>query len=310
MIISLSAERDALIGERIYEFKKDYSVIDIETTGLNPGYDTIIELAAIKVRDNIIVDKFSSLVNPNIKISSFITSLTGITNEMLQYAPSLDTVLPEFISFIKDDIVIGHNVTFDLHFISTESLRLLKKDFINNYINTLPLSRKIFPEVPSHRLSFLAEYLNICHPTHRATYDCLATKELYDAIYKTASEKCIDPFKKINKYHAKPLQASDITTQKDEFDEFHPLYNKLCVFTGALTIPRREAMQMVADVGGQNGDRITQNTDFLIVGTTDYISNLKGEKSSKLKKAESLIQKGFKLQILTEHTFMQLVKNK
>ena len=86
MIISLSAERDALIGERIYEFKKDYSVIDIETTGLNPGYDTIIELAAIKVRDNIIVDKFSSLVNPNIKISSFITSLTGITNEMLQYA--------------------------------------------------------------------------------------------------------------------------------------------------------------------------------------------------------------------------------
>ena len=307
MIIKLSAEKDSIIGSRILEFKKDYCVIDIETTGLNPGWDKIIEISALKVRNNIITDKFTSLINPSIEISPFITQLTGITNEMLLTAPPLKEILPNFISFINDDVVLGHNITFDLYFLSTESLQLLGKNFTNDYINTLPLSRKIFPELSSHQLSVLAENLKITTPAHRAECDCITTKELYDKIYKISTEKCFDPFVK---YCGKSLRASDIISKNVEFDEFHPLYNKLCVFTGALTIPRREAMQMVVDVGGQNGDSITKNTDFLIVGTTDYIASLKGAKSSKLKKAESLIEKGSPLQILTEQTFLQLINNK
>ena len=102
---------------------RNYTVIDIETTGLSPLEDEIIELSALKVRDNKVVKEFSSLINPNKEISDFISSLTGITQSMVQNAPDIKTVLPLFIDFIGDDTVLGHNVSFDLGFIRTKYKR-------------------------------------------------------------------------------------------------------------------------------------------------------------------------------------------
>lgn len=293
-------------GTRIKELRQDYCIVDIETTGYNPGWDEIIELCAIKVRNGLITDKFVSLVKPNEAIPDFITEMTGITSEMVATAPSLNEILPAFVSFVGNDIILGHNVTFDLNFITFETTQLLGQPFLNNYMDTLLLSRKVLPSASNHRLLTLANEFNLPSPAHRADADCITTKALYDLICKTVEEQNINPFAHaVNKLH-----AEQITTQNTGFDESNPFYQKMCVFTGALSFTRRNAMQMVADVGGINGDRVTKETDFLIVGSTDYVANLKGAKSSKLKKAEALIANGQDIKILTEETFLQLLDNK
>lgn len=182
---------------------------------------------------------------------------------------------------------------------------MLGNSIENYYIDTLPLSRRAFPDAQNHKLKTLSLLLGLTAPTHRAETDTLCTKELYDAICKAAKEHNIDLFAKHSK--TSPLKASDIKSDKVDFDESHPFYGKVCIFTGALSFPRRKAMQMVVDVGGINGDTVTKSTDFLIVGSTDYIASLKGEKSSKLKKAEKLISDGQDIKILTEQTFLSLI---
>ena len=110
--------------KNLSKFPSDYTVIDIETTGLSSKYNEIIELSAIKIRNNKIADKFSTLVKPNCMISPFITNLTGITNDMVKNAPNVKEAILKYIDFISDDIVIGHNVNFDIGFIFHNYLNL------------------------------------------------------------------------------------------------------------------------------------------------------------------------------------------
>ena len=308
MLIPVEKYANPQKGVRVQEFFQDYCVIDLETTGYNAGWDSIIELCAMRVRNGAVSDKFVSLVNPNFPIPPFIEGLTGISTDMVSSAPTLEEILPKYIDFIGDDIILGHNVTFDLNFLTCETARILKNSFVNNYIDTLSLSRKVFPNTTNHRLATLAMELSLSSPAHRSEADCVTTKELYDLIYKTAKENQIDPFSKNST--SSHLRAADISASTDDFDEASPFYQKICVFTGALSFPRRKAMQMVADIGGINGDSVTKATDFLIVGNTDYVPNLKGAKSSKLKKAEALIAEGQDIKILTEKTFLDLIESK
>jgi hypothetical protein len=163
----------------------------------------------------------------------------------------------------------------------------------------------LYPELGKYKLTYLTSLFGLTNSEHRAKKDCIATKELYDYLFGIAQDRNIDPFKNVHN----SLKPSDIQSNNDSFDESHPFYKKTCVFTGALHIPRRKAWQAVVDLGGLIGENITQKTDYLIVGSTDYIANLKGNKSSKLKKAEALIQEGHDISILTEDTFFNLLSS-
>ena len=101
-------------GKNLLQFPHDCTVIDVETTGLDFQYDSIIEMAALKIRDGKVIDQFSSLVNPGFAIDEFIEDLTGIKNEELEIAPSIKNVLSDFLSFVENDIVVGHNVKYSL----------------------------------------------------------------------------------------------------------------------------------------------------------------------------------------------------
>ena len=110
-------------------------------------------------------------------------------------------------------------------------------------------------------------------------------------------------------YEKKKLRAADIVGDESKFDEDNPLFGRVCVFTGALeSFTRREAMQLVADLGGECGDNITQKTNFLVLGNNDYCASIKGGKSNKQKKAESLIAKGADLQIISESAFLDMLR--
>lgn len=169
-------------GSLIYDFPSDYTVVDIETTGLSPSGCEIIEISALKVRDDEIVDSFSSLVKPSKKINSFITNLTGITNEMVAEAPKIKTILPEFMNFVSNDFILGHNVNFDINFIYDNLFKYFKKEFTNDFIDTMRLSRK-HCDLKKHNLKTLAKHYQISiEGHHRALTDCHITFNIYKNI--------------------------------------------------------------------------------------------------------------------------------
>lgn len=169
-------------GILINEFPSDYTVVDIETTGLSPRSCEIIEISALKVRDNKIVDTFSSLIKPTQYIASFITKLTGITDEMVASAPPVQDILPKFMEFAADDLILGHNVNFDINFIYDNWKKHHGKDFSNNFVDTMRLSRK-HCNLKKHNLKFLAKHYGVStEGHHRALVDCEITFKIYNHI--------------------------------------------------------------------------------------------------------------------------------
>ncbi len=295
-------------GKSIIDLPCDYTLIDIETTGLIPAYDEIIELSAIKVRDNEIIDKYSTLVKPEYEVDEFITELTGITNEMLLNSPNIKDVLEQFINFIGDDIVVGYNVNFDINFIYDDYKGYFNKDFSNNYVDLMRICKK-HCILPNYELKTVSEFYNIStQGHHRGLNDCYIEFELYNKVSAEIIEKyvCIKDFYNQNWYQCKT--AKDITTSNTSFNEDNFFFNKVCVFTGILDIPRKEAMQKIVDVGGKVSDTLNRETNVLIVGTQDCLKTKENGKSNKMLKAEKYILKGQDLQIISENDFMELIE--
>ena len=150
----------------IKDIVQDYCVLDAETTGLSAYYDEIIEIGILKVRDDKIVAEYSQLIKPVYEIDSFITSLTGITNDMVRKKPSKNEVKEDVLNFIGNDIIIGHNTSFDIRFLKEG----FECDLENRYMDTMQFARKLFPELKHHRLRDLTEYLNLHNNVHRFLY--------------------------------------------------------------------------------------------------------------------------------------------
>ena len=156
-------------GTSIISFPTSYTVIDLETTGLSSKWDYIIEIGAIKVEGGEVVEVFQQLVNPGVEINDFIQNLTGITNVMLLPEPNIQCVLPDFDEFVKNSIIVGHNVNFDINFLYDDYSYFLKKPFSNGFIDTMRIARKLFPDLGHHRLVDVVSYLGVQSGTfHRA----------------------------------------------------------------------------------------------------------------------------------------------
>lgn len=285
----------------------DYCVLDTETTGLSAYYDEIIEIGILRVRNNEIVDRYDQLIKPNFDIDDFITALTGITNDMLEGMPSIDSVKTDVLSFIGDDIILGHNTSFDMRFLNEG----FKEQLSNQYMDTMQFARKLYPELKHHRLSDLTDYLGLHNNEHRALADCIATKELYDAVKSRMVEKnlAIEDLWITGESHGgkgidiKAIKPDEVVVDKDGF-----FYNRHVVFTGKLEkMLRKDAQQIVVNLGGVLDNSVTKQTNYLILGDNDYNAILKGDKSSKHKKAEKLKIEGQDIEIIDEHTFYDLL---
>ncbi|KAE8129720.1 hypothetical protein DDE84_02670 [Bifidobacterium tibiigranuli] len=163
---------------------RDYTSIDIETTGFSEDNDCIIELGAVKMRGGEEAGSFSQLVNPHRVLDHEIIRLTGIADEDLQSARDIETVLPEFLEFIGDDILVGHNIiAFDYEFIKANSIRLRIIPPDNKMIDTLSLSKVLSPEETNHRLVDLIQRFGIAQKEeHRAESDAAQTAQCYEIL--------------------------------------------------------------------------------------------------------------------------------
>ena len=308
----MSTEGESVVrnkGKSLVSFPDAFTIIDLETTGLFPQYDSIIEASALRVRGGEVVETFSSLVKPYDPIDSYIEELTGITNKMLESAPSPEDVLPAFVDFIGDDIVIGYNVNFDVNFLYDWSEIILKCPFKNDYIDEMRIARKALPELKHHRLKDVSAAFGIEQKdAHRSLSDCETALLVYNALKeKVSSGVGFDAFAasfKKTKFDLRNIQA-----QNADFDESHPLFGKHCVFTGTLAkMTRAEAAQIVANFGGICDNNITKKTNFLILGNNDYCSTLKDGKSNKQKKAEEYKLGGIDIEIIPESVFYDLLE--
>ncbi len=154
-----------------------YSVVDIETTGTDTQYDKITEIAAVKIVNGVITEKFQTLVNPEVTISERIVELTGIDDELVKDSPTIDMVYPDFFKFIDGTVFVAHNAEFDFRFLKNagKNLGYVMK---NEVVDTLYLSRKILPSLSHHKLNNVCDYYKITFNHHRALSDALATAEM------------------------------------------------------------------------------------------------------------------------------------
>lgn len=158
-----------------------FTVFDLETTGASAPPCRIIEIGAVKIEAGRITDTFHTMVDPQCQIPSFISQLTGITDEMVSGAPKFVDVMPSFLGFIGDSIVVAHNAQFDLRFLNYE-IGMIHEEYRlgNQHLCTVQLSKKLMPDLENHRLNTLARHLSIPLVNHhRASDDARATAEIF-----------------------------------------------------------------------------------------------------------------------------------
>ncbi|MGI9952529.1 helicase C-terminal domain-containing protein [Moorellaceae bacterium AZ2] len=157
-----------------------YVVVDLETTGLDPGRDRILEIAALRFEEGVLVEEFSTLVNPGIPVPPPIQRLTGIDDGMVARAPSLEEVLPGLLSLLHGAALFAHNSSFDVAFLE----RAVGSPWPGPALDTLELSRILFPCLPSHKLGFLADYFRLdVEARHRALADAHAAAALLEILW-------------------------------------------------------------------------------------------------------------------------------
>ena len=193
-----------------------FVVFDIETTGLSKETESITEIGAVKVVDGKVIDRFSTFVNPERPIPAEITKLTGITNEMVADAPVITEILPRFLEFCQDAVLVAHNANFDTGFIRLNAERKCGIEVKNTVLDTLELSRSLLPELKKHKLDIVCEQLGVSlEGHHRAVNDAEATAEVFlkfidmlveKEIYKVDdinvfSSQTVN-YKKLKAYHA------------------------------------------------------------------------------------------------------------
>lgn len=171
-------------GRLLNTYVQNYVIFDIETTGISSNYDEVIEISAVKVRAGKVVDEFDTLVNPGRGIPYGASRVNGITDKMVADAPPFCDALKDFLDFVGEDVLAGHNIhSFDMKFIYRDSEKYYGRIPDNDYVDTLMLARKGLPNLSHHRLVDLAEHYHI--PTkgaHRALNDCHMNQRVYECL--------------------------------------------------------------------------------------------------------------------------------
>ncbi|PIU47394.1 MAG: single-stranded-DNA-specific exonuclease RecJ [Candidatus Hydrogenedentes bacterium CG07_land_8_20_14_0_80_42_17] len=178
-----------LLGMDPEFFGKEIVFFDVETTGMSAGLDEIIEIAGMKTRNGVELDRFHSLIKPECSIPASLTEIHGLTEEMLKNSPPASEVIPKFLDFIGDSILAGHNVSFDIKFLTAAAKKCCGKTIRNDSIDTLSESRMQFPAA-DHKLSALTKSLKIAHEdAHRAMSDVEAVRDLYKRLLSRRNAK-------------------------------------------------------------------------------------------------------------------------
>lgn len=220
-------------------------VLDLETTGSQPVKDDIIEIGAVKTLKGQIVDTFSELVKPRCEIPDYVQKLTGINHEMVANCPYIEEVLPKFLKFSGDDVIVGHNVAlFDYRMLKVKANKQ-GYAYEKSVIDTLLLARKFLPHIPSRRLGDLCAYYQIdLSSAHRAFHDAKATHELLLRLIADYYEGCPEPFAP-RKMAWKVPKQSPITPRQKGFLRYLLNIHKIVLKEDVEALSKSEASRKI-----------------------------------------------------------------
>lgn len=181
-------------GKSLLTFPTDFTVVDLETTGMNARSCSILEVACVKYRGGAEVGKFTTLVKPegNGRVPRCISELTGITTEMVADAPSFASIAEETWNFLEGELIVGHNVNFDVNFLYDAFETILGRKLQNDFVDTYRIARRILPDLEHRRLVDLCDHFGIQTIHHRALADCDSTRQVLEKLRQTAEERGID----------------------------------------------------------------------------------------------------------------------
>lgn len=285
-------------------FLKDFTILDLETTGFDFKSDEIIEIGAIKVRDLKVTQEFSTYCDPGIIIRN--SEIHGITNDDVKGYDHASNYMTELEDFIGEDVIFAYNAPFDMTFINIH-LRENKKNLI---FDVLKFAKKVDTR-PSFKLEDIKKDLNLGETSHRAIADCNTTLNYYKYLITQNKETPIEYMSsKNNLENIRKMRQSRLlkkVTQEKDFQEppsntNHPFFQKNIVFTGNLqSMDRIEAYKKVKCVGGVIQERITLKTNFLIIGDYDHTT------TKELKAIEYNKRDGIEISMLHESEFLKLL---
>lgn len=188
-----------------------YCVLDLETTGFSPRLEKITEIGVMKYQDGKVIDKFSCFVNPEKSIPPRVVEVTGITDDMVRNAETIDKVFPKLLEFIKDSVLVAHNAEFDVGFLRHVA-KELGYEFDFTYLDTLSLAYELFPEYKTYKLGRIAKNLGIkVDVAHRALDDVDTTVKVFKVMLDMLKERGVNTLEDIEIY------ASDETAKKEAF---------------------------------------------------------------------------------------------
>lgn len=288
--------KDRNKGERIFDAISDYTVIDLETTSKYPTKAEITEMAAVRVRSGKIVSEYSQLVKPSVPIPVDVTRITGITNRMVEHSPAIGEVLHDFLDFIGNDVVVGHNiVTYDSTILYDLCEQYGLRRFNNTMLDTLYYSQHCDMQVTNHKLTTIAEYLGIEYQAHRALNDCIANFQVYECLKGYYQENFVFKPQKI------------VTTIVGINSQYAELSGKKVVLTGEFSSgERKDITSYLESQGAKMMRNVSGNTDYLIIGNLGNPDWKYGDYGDKTAKAQEYQKKGKNIQIVQESDFFDL----
>ena len=216
--------KEIVMNHRNQSLDATYVVFDIETTGFSPLKNKIIEIGAVKVEKGKIVDRFSTFINPGVPIPFKIEQLTGISDSMVLSAPDITAILPEFLEFCKDAVLVAHNASFDMSFI-LHNAKELGYHFDPTYLDTVGLARYLLPKLRRYKLDVVAKELGVSLENHhRAVDDAEATAGIFQRLLDRLKQQGItnleevekkaklgpEAIKKLPTYHIIVLAATEV----------------------------------------------------------------------------------------------------
>lgn len=264
--LSTYDDEEEVIDPTITEpFNGEYVVFDIETTGFNPNHEDIIELGAVKIKNYQVLDRFQTFVRPNREVPAHITELTGIRDEDVRDARTIQEVLPEFLDYIGEDVLVAHNATFDMGFIR-EKAKSLGRTLENQYVDTLALARIFINDMKRFRLDQVARKLKIPQlEHHRAMDDAFVCSRIFTELLQRAELEKITTFKMISdavpeNYHQQFSWKRGVTLYAKEQAGIKSIYELLSAASvdylyGSPAIPLR---------------KILEKREYLLIGNGDY----------------------------------------
>ena len=261
----------------------DYIIFDIETTGLNKQNDDVIQLSALKIVNDKIVDKLNTFVKPKIVIPEKITYLTGIKNDDVYDAPNIDEVINKFSTFIEDFPLVGHNIiNFDLPFLSEKGLIING----NSVIDTVPMSTFKLPNLKNHRLPTLKKYFGIDNLSHNALNDCETNWIVY---------------KKLRDNELQQVEINQVIID----DRLSGI--RFSITGQFIDTSRDEIIKSITEHGGKYTKAISGKTNYLIVGKQIDERSITKDHSKTELKAQEMINNGSSLEIINLAEYKQLI---